>query len=634
MDMAHWNAHPHDHPFIQASISALPGAFKPFIRNRYNSLFKSQGRREANLSILGLKDTISQKKLRLASDDDAICLKARNEARSCTRIAAKAKNESNALENLKGYISAYGIPLPFATTRKGIIARLKDEQWWRRQLRVIHGQEVETTAISLNMVNKRHQIYVSDASLARRRGQRQRNRALLESLEAINELGDSFTLQELTEFSVSNPKNRRAELMVRIAGFEQIADELGHVGEFYTLTCPSRMHASLQKSGERNPNYDETTPVQAQKYLTELWARIRTAFSNKGIKVYGLRVVEPHHDGTPHWHMLFFMEQRDRNAVRQIIKKYALMDSPSEPGAEKYRFKAVRIDKSKGTAAGYVAKYISKNIDGYGVDNDTHGRDAKSSSERIEAYSTTWRIRQFQQIGGPPVTVWRELRKLRNGLEAESESLHKAYQAADSGNWAEFVKIMGGPVSRKADYPVKLLRVWSDKPGKYGEPIGDKVIGILCGDESITTHIHEWKIQFKPENPGLHFSGTGKQQAGSGLVESGAGTGTKWAGPSSGTDSLHAYHGAGTRAEWAGTSTGTGSSPGAETGMYWPGPGAGTSTGKIVQGSETGIVTAEHPDKGLSKNDGAEISPPWSSVNNCTFHVGSNTEKHPENSNF
>ena len=116
-----------------------------------------------------------------------------------------------------------------------------------------------------------------------------------------------------------------------------VADHLGHVGEFYTLTTPSRMHACLHH-GAINPRYDETTVLQAHEYLTHQWALIRAELHRQGIRPYGFRVVEPHHDGTPHWHLLLFMPDKHREAVRQVIRHYALLDSGDEPGAQEHRF--------------------------------------------------------------------------------------------------------------------------------------------------------------------------------------------------------------------------------------------------------------------------------------------------------
>ncbi|TNI45670.1 hypothetical protein CF127_17100 [Aeromonas veronii] len=46
--------------------------------------------------------------------------------------------------------------------------------------------------------------------------------------------------------------------------------------------------------------------------------------------VYGFRVCEAHHDGTPHWHLLLFMRPEDRNRVIGILQRYALTDDHEE----------------------------------------------------------------------------------------------------------------------------------------------------------------------------------------------------------------------------------------------------------------------------------------------------------------
>ena len=59
-----------------------------------------------------------------------------------------------------------------------------------------------------------------------------------------------------------------------------------------------------------------------------------------------------------------------------VLRRYALEDSGDEPVAAQRRYDFKLIDKAKGTAAGYIAKYVAKNIDGEHVDDDLEGRPA------------------------------------------------------------------------------------------------------------------------------------------------------------------------------------------------------------------------------------------------------------------
>jgi hypothetical protein len=232
-----------------------------------------------------------------------------------------------------------------------------------------------------------------------------------------------------------------------------------------------------------------STPMEAQQYLVKLWSQIRAKFDREKITVYGFRVCEPQHDGTPHWHLLLFIREEHTTIVREIFKTYALKEDGNEPGADKHRFQAVPIDYQRGPATGYIAKYISKNIDEFGIDDDLEGNkaNAEASAERVVAWASTWGIRQFQQCGGPPVTVLRELRKVKNTPEG---ILSEAFKAADTGKWSKFIKIMGGTNSIRTEQPVKLAKAWNEQEGKYGEPLGWQIFGVEADNQILTTHLH------------------------------------------------------------------------------------------------------------------------------------------------
>ncbi|EPU1201222.1 MULTISPECIES: replication endonuclease [Klebsiella pneumoniae complex] len=384
------------------------------------------------------------------------------------------------------------------------VIRMFTESWWRNRLRRVASAWREHLQIAVGNVSKKRHAYVSKNCVTDWREQKRRTREFLKGLDLEDEDGNRISLIEKYDGSVANPAIRRCELMTRIRGFENICNELGYVGEFYTLTAPSKYHATT-KAGYRNSKWSGASPSDTQSYLTGLWARIRAKLHREEIRIFGIRVAEPHHDGTPHWHMLMFMLPEDVERVRLIIRDYAWEEDRHElrsDKAKKARFHAEAIDPEKGSATGYVAKYISKNIDGYALDGETDdesGELLKETAPAVSAWAARWHIRQFQFIGGAPVTVYRELRRLADtetahGLSVEFAAVH---DAADAGDWAGYVNAQGGPFVRRDDLQVRTLYEPRAEFNQYGEEticirgVYDSAVG---ADTPILTRLTQWKI--------------------------------------------------------------------------------------------------------------------------------------------
>ena len=381
-----------------------------------------------------------------------------------------------------------------------IKARLVSDQWWTKQLIKMHDRQFEQAAIRFARVRKHRQVYVSDTTLDRILSRQKRSLEIMEGLLAVSDDGDEVEMLDIIKSSPANPAIRRAELMNRLHGFEQYAESKEHVAEFYTLTAPSKYHPNSSK-------YNHWTPRQTQQdYFSPLWARIRAKFKDKNLAVYGFRIAEPHCDACPHWHILLFMPKPEQLTVREILKDYALREDRNESGAKKNRFKYEAITKDKGSAIGYIAKYISKNVDGFGMDNDKtdDGSDLaiNESAQRVRAWASVWGIRQFQQIGGSSISIWRELRRLKDNQQ-NNETIEAARKAADNSDWKAYLEVQGGINTPMKNQPIQLHHEpYCDEntgelhSNQYGEII-HCIKGLQVNNTIIMTRLKHWTIQEK-----------------------------------------------------------------------------------------------------------------------------------------
>lgn len=379
------------------------------------------------------------------------------------------------------------------------LLRMMAPEWWYQRLKRARDLQREHLAIAVGQVQKAASAYVSRKTLGEWIEQKKRNLEFFKKFDLMDEEGNRIALDSMVHRSVANPAIRRCELMVRMRGFEDIASEQGLAGEFYTITAPSRFHAVHSKGGFVS-QWNGASPQDTQRYLCQVWAKCRAAISRAGIHVFGFRVVEPHHDGTPHWHVLLFMRPQDVDTVRDILCYHARMADSEElqsPNALKARFHVEPIDPEKGSATGYIAKYISKNIDGFALDGESDGETGESlrdMAKSVTAWASRWRIRQFQQIGGAPVTVWRELRRLGDHRLVDSR-MDAVLAAADVGDWAAYTQLQGGALVARRDLVVRLAYKITPQGNEYAEDI-QRVNGVyspLVPDSEVCTRLIKWQ---------------------------------------------------------------------------------------------------------------------------------------------
>jgi len=393
------------------------------------------------------------------------------------------------------------------------IRRMKDAKWWNRKLKVEHSRWVENISRHNGFVGRNvGEPYVSRETLQRYRAMRRNNRDTLAGLEAYCEETDiAIPLLDAVDASNANPVIRRNEMMTRLRGLERWATLQGWGGHFWTITCPSRFHRWTEDGHgnvKENPRYEKHTPKDAQAYLRKTWAQVRAKLEHNEIAIAGMRVAEPHHDGCPHWHMLVFAEPERLDEAADIMRMYAMKDCPDEPGAEKRRFKVDAIDPEKGGAAAYVAKYISKHIDGTGPmagetdresgllyiqdEEERKEGDRPEAVDRVCGWASLWGIRQFQFFHAGAATIWRELRRVEK-VDTKTEAIASAWLAANSekfggmgkADWCDFLRSM-------ERHPIKPIKTSSEN--SYGETV-ERIVGLQCGKRVYVTRPDEWIIR-------------------------------------------------------------------------------------------------------------------------------------------
>ncbi|MFH4586447.1 replication endonuclease [Vibrio alginolyticus] len=480
---------------------------------------------------------------------------------------------------LAEFVSLFGIKAPRKRKKQTEITALNDiskmisDKWWQGRLVKVRKIMREHLAIAMGQVSYKASPYCSWDCVREHDAQQKANYEYIKQCQLLDEeTGDEADLWDMVKKSVANPAIRRHELMVRCRGCEDIGNELGLQGLFLTLTTPSKYHNSYKKGGFIG-HWNGASPRDAQSYLNNVWQRIRAKLGRDDIRWFGVRVAEPHHDGTPHWHLLIWVKPEDVAHVREVFITYATHEDREEllPHFDRNEKRAEKkqniqgpmnykprcdfgyIDPEKGTATGYIAKYISKNIDGYAMDDalsDETGKPVKDMAKNVSAWKSRWAIRQFQFFGGAPVTTYRELRRFANqnkkafmeyvfmqeradliclydmlnyqlvgpvkpaktltnaelveviaaNFEArangEQASVSGTLKAADHGNWKGYIMGQGGPFVKRDD----LLIVNAYEVLPFASPHGEdvrKIEGFTTSEGTVKTRTKVWTIKKK-----------------------------------------------------------------------------------------------------------------------------------------
>lgn len=514
----------------------LPGDIQNPMRAQFYELCGSYSWPEKYAAQDWLRSSTQQlvdARLNLAYDHDQIRLKATQYADICARISTDA--------GLEAFCNAVYVEPPGKknTSEDGRLRRARVIAWWTRRLFKRYSRSAENALRLAGFIGRKKNLYSSSVACRARQRRAEIFRTWLDKMVVCSDMGDCVSLRRLYDGSLANPVNRRNELMTRLRGMGELADSAGLVADFITLTLPSKYHAVLHH-GDVNPRYNGATVRAGQLQLRRLWSKFRARAAKKEIFYYGMRVAEPHHDGTPHWHMVLYSMADNRDELQRMLRELWLSEDGNEPGAAEHRVRILACDRTIGTVAGYLAKYIAKNVDGFdvGADFEADGAesfsvdgaetgeqipaemDGKETSKRALTWAWLHGIRQFQFFGTARVGLWRELRRVREPI-TESAEIEAARLAADAGEWARFVDCIGGVFVGASTSLNLWKRITDGKKNQYDEDAGPQIVGIESPDGYYLTRLKVWRLE-----RAVTVSDTGPRED-----EDGAGNPIGWSNP-------------------------------------------------------------------------------------------------------
>ncbi|MCF1163246.1 replication endonuclease [Yersinia pseudotuberculosis] len=410
----------------------------------------------------------------------------------------------------------------------GALARLRCATWWKGRLWRLRCQWREEQLRAVMLVHKHASPYISAEALIQQREQWRRSAEFIRAHDLVNDAGFVMNMEDVVNASASNPHLRYIEMMTTCKGLENLAEMRGDKAMFYTITCPSKYHATL-KSGKRNPKWSTKTVKESSDYLVNLFSGIRKKLSRLGLRWYGIRIAEPHHDGTVHWHLMCIMQKQDRAAVTQVMRDFAIREDRQELGRDiKPRFDVKPVLKSKGTITSYLTKYLGKNVRGSNIKGKLDKKTGKpiisketgqalgEDTERAVAWASLHGVQQFRFFGIPSRQAYRELRLLAGQLQRQAKpeqgkwkqvlankAMDDVLAAADAGCMATYIIKQGGVLEPRSNHLIRTAYIESETPNDYGE-LGTKIYGVWApslGDESrICTHADNWKMVRKTDS--------------------------------------------------------------------------------------------------------------------------------------
>ncbi len=278
-------------------------------------------------------------------------------------------------------------------------------------------------------------------------------------------------------------KRQYAEILATAKGLGDLADAARMTPRLITVTVPEHMHPTTTagtagRVRRANPGWDQSTPRDVMRWLTNRWQRLRSALNRRSIQTHWLRATEPHMDGTPHYHLVMWAEDQHWPEIQRLFRHYFEAGAAASQARQKRGVQIKMVSGGTAGAVAYVTSYIAKGTDGIAGE--------EGEAERMRAWRRTWNVRAFE-FSERKATLWRMLRATDLDPASRGKSAQAAARAGQFAAFLQAVKQGGITLHRETTPGLSIVG--------YAAP-RTRVLGIVDGNGVISLK-PRWKVQQK-----------------------------------------------------------------------------------------------------------------------------------------
>jgi hypothetical protein len=445
------------------------------------------------------------------------------------------------LEKVEFAETILGTPVP-GSSIKSQYKRTCSASYWRRTLAMRVSRARELFFLRLGMIGKKNERYSSNLSVEARKQQLYAQEKWMRATVLVRQNYDATKTgpEERYEVQLSEiakrPEQKIAKLYTFLKGMDSLGIQQNLVSAMVSITLEPEWHPNPLNRGGR---WNGKSPREAHKSFCKRWQAIMRDLDRIGVKLSGLRVVEPHGDACPHYHIwLLHRPEHESKILLALMRYFPLKLKIRSPNGSESSNNDIIYDDRKNLAArisrpslgkkdgvqvefsrivreldgdkknrlckgaSYVMKYLVKTLpaDIREVKNaDKPMRSENNSSDeaavnRVDAFRTVWGINQGQLFGvAKCLTIWDELRRIQKTpthpllkdlwikARGGTEEGRVEKCAGQHGDAHSFLEALGGldaarTGKRKGKYLV-VGRLVENARNRYGDVI-KKTIGI------------------------------------------------------------------------------------------------------------------------------------------------------------